>query len=80
MDFEECKNEFNKYVSNFDMNINKINRKYYHTYRVVGYMEKLAKSIKLNESDEYLAKVCGLLHDIARFRQATEFQTFNDYK
>ena len=37
MDFEECKNEFNKYVSNFDMNINKINRKYYHTYRVVGY-------------------------------------------
>ena len=72
MDFEECKNEFNKYVSNFDMNINKINRKYYHTYRVVGYMEKLAKSIKLNESDEYLAKVCGLLHDIARFRQATE--------
>ena len=79
MDFEKCKNEFNKYVSNFDMNINKINRKYYHTYRVVGYMEKLAHCENLSESDIYLAKVCGLLHDIARFRQATEFQTFNDF-
>lgn len=78
MDFEECKKEFDKFTSIFDMRDDKINRKYYHTYRVVDIAEKIAISEKLNENDVYLAKVCALLHDIARFKQAEEYNTFND--
>lgn len=78
IDFEKCKKEFDKYASDFDMSIPRINRKYYHTYRVVEFAERIAKSENLNEHDFLLAKVCALLHDIARFRQAVEFDTFND--
>ena len=80
MNFDKCKEEFDRYTSSFDKTIPKINRKYYHTYRVVELAEEIAKSENLNEHDLELAKICGLLHDIARFTQAIEYQTFNDYK
>ena len=35
MDFDRCKREFDRYTSNFDMNNDMINRKYYHTYWVI---------------------------------------------
>jgi len=69
---------FDEYVSNFDMNNPKIDLKYHHTYRVVDYCTKLAKSLNLNEHDTKLAETIGLLHDIARFPQARDFDTFND--
>ena len=78
MDFDRCKREFDRYTSNFDMNNDMINRKYYHTYRVAEYSEQISKAENLSENDIELAKVCALLHDIARFRQATEYETFND--
>lgn len=80
MDFDKCRREFDKYANNFDMNNDMINRKYYHTYRVVEYSEQISKAENLNENDIKLAKVCALLHDIARFPQAMEYGTFNDYK
>ena len=69
---------FNDYVSNFDMNNDKIQNKYNHTYRVVKYAEKIAISEKLNEDDKKLAMICALLHDIGRFKQVTEYDTFHD--
>ncbi len=72
------KEEFDKYVKQFDFNNWMVELKYYHTYRVVDYATKLAESLKLNEHDTFLAQTIALLHDIARFRQATEFNTFND--
>ena len=70
--------EFKKYVENFDMKNGMISRKYYHTFRVADYAKELAQSENLNEQDTYIAFLCGLLHDIARFKQATEYGTFND--
>ena len=72
--------EFNKYISQFDMTNEMISRKYYHTFRVANYAKELAKSENLNEHDTFLAYLGGLLHDIARFKQATEYKTFNDLK
>lgn len=80
MDFDKCRREFDKYTNNFDMNNDMINRKYYHTYRVVEYSEQISKAENLSENDINFAKVCALLHDIARFPQAMEYGTFNDYK
>lgn len=76
--FEKCKKEFNSYANQFNMNIEKIKQKYQHSFRVVQFAEQIAKSENLSEHDVFLVKVCALLHDIARFRQFTEYQTFND--
>lgn len=69
---------FDKYVKNYDKNNNKIKLKYDHTYRVVGYAKRIAESENLNEHDYNLAVTCALLHDIARFKQATDYNTFCD--
>ena len=72
--------EFNKYTKQYNMNNEMISRKYYHTFRVANYAKEIAKSENLNEQDTYIAFLCGLLHDIARFKQATEYNTFYDLK
>lgn len=80
MNFDKCKQEFDRYVSNFDMNLPKINKKYYHTYRVVDNAEIIARSENLNEHDIFLAKTCALLHDIGRFKQEVLYGTFYDQR
>lgn len=71
---------FNKYVKGFDLKNKNIMRKFHHTYRVVEYANDIAVSLKLNDDDIVLAKVCALFHDIARFIQATQYNTFIDSK
>ena len=71
---------FDDYVSNYDMNNEKIRLKYNHSYRVMNLSEKYAKIIGFNEEDIYLAKLIGLLHDIGRFEQLKVYDTFNDFK
>ena len=69
---------FDEYTHNYDFNISGVYRKYHHTLRVVDIAKKIAKSINLNEEDTELAVKCALLHDIARFKQVTEYDTFED--
>lgn len=78
---EKIKNsivEFDKYVSQFDMKDPMISRKYEHTFRVVDYAKEISLSENFGENDQYIAFLCGLLHDIARFIQATQYHTFYD--
>ncbi len=49
-----------------------------HTFRVVDLCEEIAKSLNLSDEDIELAKICGLLHDIARFEQYKQYQTYRD--
>lgn len=69
---------FDDYVSHYDKDNDMIKNKYEHTYRVVSYAKKIAESENLNNHDTKLALTCALLHDIARFKQATEYNTFHD--
>ena len=78
IDSEKCKNEFDKYVEQFDLNNELIIKKKIHTYKVVEYMERIAKEENLNEYDFNLARVCALLHDIGRFEQAKKYNTYQD--
>lgn len=49
-----------------------------HSKRVANSMVMLAKNERLTDRQQMLAEVVGLFHDIARFRQVTEYRTFVD--
>ena len=72
--------EFDKYVSNYDMNIDGIKRKYNHSIRVMNLSVKYARLLGFNDDDIELAGIIGLLHDIGRFEQYTKYKSFNDYE
>ena len=69
---------FDEYVFNYDMFDPDINYKYYHSYRVMDIMNKLANQLNLSTKDIELAKVIGLLHDIGRFEQDKLYNSFKD--
>lgn len=54
------------------------NLKREHTNRVVGYSEVIARSLKLEKEDEMIVQLIALLHDIGRFEQMTQYETFDD--
>ncbi len=71
-------NFFEKYTHSFDLKVPDIEKKYYHTYRVVNYAEEIAKSLDLEINEITRAKVCALFHDLGRFPQFTEYKTYID--
>ncbi len=75
---EEALKLFNNYYDTFDKTLNGVYRKYDHTMRVVILAKKIAKGLNLNDEDYELASLCALYHDIARFKQWSEYNTFED--
>lgn len=71
---------FNDFVMQYDMNEQMIAYKYNHTYRTVHQAEEITRSLSLTEEDRELASIIALLHDVARFRQWTDYKTFDDHK
>lgn len=80
IDFNKAKIEFLDYTSNFPKEDEAIQRKIYHSLRVINEAEKIAESLGLSEEEIKLAKLIGLLHDIGRFEQRKIFNTFEDKK
>lgn len=72
------KNFKNFIISNFDINEAKIEHKLLHTYKVVDNSKYICESLNLDEKNTNLAMIIALLHDIGRFTQAKEMQTFRE--
>lgn len=51
-----------------------------HSFRVAELSVQLAEKLKLESEEQKLAYFIGLFHDIGRFRQLVEFNTFHDAK
>lgn len=51
-----------------------------HSLRVAEQCYLLADKLQLNEDEKYLSFFIGLFHDIGRFKQLVDFNTFNDSK
>lgn len=49
-----------------------------HSFRVAGLSKMLALNLNLEIEEIKIAYFIGLFHDIGRFRQLVEFNTFND--
>lgn len=71
---------FNQYFKRFDIKEPNILRKFHHSYRVMGYAYNIGESLHLNEHDLWLCEMIGLFHDIGRFEQWTQYQTYCDQK
>lgn len=70
--------EFKKYVSNYDLNNERINSKYTHSLRVMELSKKYATMLGFNEEDIKLATLIGLLHDFGRFEQLRVYDSYDD--
>ena len=71
---------FNNYAKTFDLKDKDIMDKFHHSYRVMEYCVEIAKSLNLSDEDIRVTAIAGLFHDIARFKQWTEYKTFIDSK
>ena len=72
------KDVFINYVNDFDLDNEKIKLKYDHSLRVMNLCIKYAKLLNFSEKDIKLAGLIGLFHDIGRFKQIKECDTFSD--
>ncbi|MCH5197479.1 MAG: HD domain-containing protein [Oscillospiraceae bacterium] len=63
---------------NFDLDNEKISHKLDHTFHVVDNAIYLCNDMGLSEEDKELAKLIALLHDIGRFEQAKQMNSFRE--
>lgn len=80
MNLEKAKNEFLKYTESYDLKNSHIVGKQKHSIRVMEISKQIAEGLNLTQEEIELATLIGLLHDIARFEQYTEYKTFSDNK
>ena len=78
------KKQFEEYFNSFtglsEEQKNNFRIKKDHSFRVADLAYLLAERLKLDEEEKHLAYFIGLFHDIGRFKQLIEYNTFNDAK
>ena len=69
---------FKEYLKNYDVSDPKIALKITHTYEVLNSAKYIAKKLDLSKEDYDLACLIALLHDIGRFEQLKEYDSYDD--
>lgn len=80
MDRRKTLEAFASYVNQYDSKDPKISLKIKHTYKVAELCEKIGAALGLTGDDLDAAWLCGMLHDIGRFEQIRQYNTFIDDK
>ena len=78
IDIEKAKEEFINYTKNYNLEDTNIKRKQIHSLRVMEISKKIAEYIGLTPEEVKIAELIGLLHDIGRFEQYSNYHTFRD--
>lgn len=78
MDFTKAKKIFAGYLRQYDRENDKIRLKIVHTYGVVRAAAFIAEGQNLSPEDTLLAQHIALLHDIGRFEQLRQYNSFDD--
>lgn len=78
IDIKKAKEAFKEYVKNYDSNNKKVKLKIAHIERTSQIARKTAEYLELDNEDIKLAELIGLLHDIGRFEQIKQYDTFVD--
>ena len=82
MNFPDFESRFAEYVDTYRSAngslSDAIQCKYEHTFDVVRFARDIASRENFSGEELFLASLCALFHDIARFEQVKRFNTFND--
>lgn len=78
MRYDKVRQAFEMYLKNYDRDNKKIAMKIHHSYNVVKLSEIIAKDLDLDDKNIELAKIIAQLHDLGRFEQIKQYDTFND--
>ena len=78
IDLEKAKEYYKEYISNYNYKDPKIALKIAHIFRTSEKAKKIATKLELSEEDIKLAELIGMLHDIGRFEQLKQYDTYND--
>lgn len=76
---QRAKEIFMDYASHYDRSNGKIELKIVHTMAVADVMEKITGLCGFPKEICDLAGVCAVFHDIGRFEQVTQYDTFLDH-
>ena len=78
IDIIKAKKFLKEYITRYNPENPRIALKIAHIYRTSEKAKWLAEKLKLNQEDILLAELIGLLHDIGRFEQIKQYNTFFD--
>ena len=70
MNYNNAKEQFEKYLNSYDRDNGKVRLKIIHTYGVVHDMTEICKRMQLSDEDTELARIIALLHDIGRSEES----------
>ena len=76
VDYHFAREVFERYLDGYDRDNDKVRLKIVHTYGVVAQSTEIARRMNLSREDTELAKIIALLHDIGRFEQIRQFDSF----
>ncbi len=76
VDREAVKRAFAAYTDKYNSQDPKIKLKIDHTYRVADLCDRISRTVQGADPD--LAWLCGMLHDVGRFEQVRQYNTFSD--
>ncbi|MCR5747758.1 MAG: HD domain-containing protein, partial [Lachnospiraceae bacterium] len=75
---DKVRSAFAEYTSAYDAKNVKVKLKIDHTYRVADIAEKIGRTVFKDPHDIDLCFLLGMLHDIGRFEQLKQYNTFKD--
>lgn len=78
IDLEKANKFYKEYIKNYNPQNPKIALKIAHIFRTAEKARKIAINLNLSEEDIKLAELIGMLHDIGRFEQLKQYNTYND--
>lgn len=78
INIQKAQQEFIKYTENYDLQNERLKGKQIHSIRVMEISKQIAEKLGLSQDEIELAKLIGILHDVARFEQFTKYNTFKD--
>lgn len=78
IDIIKAEYAFKEYLKKYDVTDPKIALKITHTYEVLNSAKYIAKKLNLSKEDYDLACLIALLHDIGRFEQLKEYDSYDD--
>lgn len=80
MNLEKAKKEFEIFAQQYDLENEKIKRKFGHSFRVMENAGQIVKSLSLSNEEIELSKLIGLLHDIGHFETIKINDILNENK